>query len=381
MRGRLRTAAGSLRRRWRSASRRDDRSVHGRPELFAAAGRGAARFQVRAPGPSPLALPETGWWELYADPELTQLIAAANASNQTLRQAVARVDQARALARVAGSYLYPWISANPAFSRTRFWERATAPSPVSPSVPGARRSATGSSLPICPARSTSGAASAGAFESSRATAEAAADDEAVVVRAHGPGDVATLYYNIRSLDAQDLILSADRRGLSGTGPHPFGAAQEMDSSVRSPSIRRSQRCSRRRRPSSGTSSERGRTSNMLLPSCAGDPRHRSRSPYARWKRRRRPACRPVCRPTCSTGRPDVAEAEQNVVVANAQIGVATADFYPRFMLTGYAGFESARASDLFNWQSRIASLLPSISFPIFQGGRAEGQSRGHEGPV
>ncbi len=68
-------------------------------------------------------------------------------------------------------------------------------------------------------------------------------------------------------------------------------------------------------------------------------------------------------------RPDVAEAEQVVVAANAQIGVATADFYPRFTLTSSAGFESASVETLFSWQSRVASILPSISFPIFEGGR------------
>jgi outer membrane protein TolC len=62
----------------------------------------------------------TEWWQLYRDPELNQLIATATASNQTLQQAVARVDEARALARVAGSFLYPTISANPSFARTRF---------------------------------------------------------------------------------------------------------------------------------------------------------------------------------------------------------------------------------------------------------------------
>jgi NodT family efflux transporter outer membrane factor (OMF) lipoprotein len=68
-------------------------------------------------------------------------------------------------------------------------------------------------------------------------------------------------------------------------------------------------------------------------------------------------------------RPDVAEAEQVVVAANAQIGVATAEFYPRFMLLSSAGFESANVETLFSWQSRVASIAPSISFPIFQGGR------------
>src|SRR5262245_9621961 len=61
--------------------------------------------------PAPLIEPE--WWRLYNDSELDQLIASAHASNQTLRQAVASVDEARAIARVARGFLYPSISFNP----------------------------------------------------------------------------------------------------------------------------------------------------------------------------------------------------------------------------------------------------------------------------
>jgi multidrug efflux system outer membrane protein len=59
------------------------------------------------------------WWRLYHDAELDQLIATANQSNQSLRQAVARLDQARALARVAASYLLPTVTGNPSFARAR----------------------------------------------------------------------------------------------------------------------------------------------------------------------------------------------------------------------------------------------------------------------
>src|SRR5579859_4544771 len=59
------------------------------------------------------------WWELYKDRELDQLIATASDSNQNLRQAVARVDQARAVARVAASYLLPTVTADPSYTRTR----------------------------------------------------------------------------------------------------------------------------------------------------------------------------------------------------------------------------------------------------------------------
>src|SRR5256884_6979212 len=59
------------------------------------------------------------WWRLYGDPELDRLIATATASSQTLRQAVARVDQARALARVPASFLFPTVSTNPGFTHLR----------------------------------------------------------------------------------------------------------------------------------------------------------------------------------------------------------------------------------------------------------------------
>src|SRR3981081_3211615 len=59
------------------------------------------------------------WGRLYRDADLDTLIATANTSNQTLRQAVARVDEARALARVAASYRYPTISLSGAYARQR----------------------------------------------------------------------------------------------------------------------------------------------------------------------------------------------------------------------------------------------------------------------
>jgi multidrug efflux system outer membrane protein len=68
-------------------------------------------------------------------------------------------------------------------------------------------------------------------------------------------------------------------------------------------------------------------------------------------------------------RPDVAEAEQNVVAANAQVGVATAQLYPTFALTGAAGIESGAVESLLAWQSRVWSLAAGLTAPIFEGGR------------
>lgn len=68
-------------------------------------------------------------------------------------------------------------------------------------------------------------------------------------------------------------------------------------------------------------------------------------------------------------RPDVRAAEHMLVAANANIGAARAAFFPRISLTGSIGSGSAELSDLFGSGTRVWRFAPSISIPIFQGGR------------
>ena len=68
-------------------------------------------------------------------------------------------------------------------------------------------------------------------------------------------------------------------------------------------------------------------------------------------------------------RPDVATAERQLASANAKIGVARAAFFPVLTLTGSGGFLSGDVDSLFNWNSRTWSIGPSVSLPIFAGGR------------
>ena len=68
-------------------------------------------------------------------------------------------------------------------------------------------------------------------------------------------------------------------------------------------------------------------------------------------------------------RPDVAEAERQLASANARIGVAKAAFFPVLSLTGSGGYVSGDIDSLFNWNSRAWSIGPSLSLPIFAGGR------------
>ena len=68
-------------------------------------------------------------------------------------------------------------------------------------------------------------------------------------------------------------------------------------------------------------------------------------------------------------RPDVAEAEQNLIAASADVGVATANFYPVFTIAGSAGLQSFDLQHLLDWQSRFWELGPNVTIPIFEGGK------------
>lgn len=68
-------------------------------------------------------------------------------------------------------------------------------------------------------------------------------------------------------------------------------------------------------------------------------------------------------------RPDIREAEENLVAANAQIGVARAAYFPQVSLTGNAGYESPALVNLFSGPAGIWTLAGTITQPIFEGGR------------
>jgi multidrug efflux system outer membrane protein len=74
-------------------------------------------------------------------------------------------------------------------------------------------------------------------------------------------------------------------------------------------------------------------------------------------------------------RPDIRAAEQNLIAANARIGVARAAYFPQISLTGTAGFESSALTSLFSGPAGIWNLAGSLTQPIFQGGRLKSNVR------
>jgi multidrug efflux system outer membrane protein len=305
------------------------------------------------------------WWRLYGDPELARLVTTASASNQTIQQAVANVDQARALARVARSYLAPAVALDPAFTRTR------SPGNRASTLTGqpAGQSATVSDW-LVPVDLSYEVDVWGrvrrSLQSARAQAVASADD-AAAVRLAVQTDVAQYYYTLRSLDDQADILSQTvaayreqvrvlsvqfRTGLaSAIVLHQAEAQLETTMAQQRDVVR-----------------ARADQEHALAILCgqpapsfsiAVNPLRASSPPEV-------PAGLPAM---LLTRRPDVAAAEQRVVAANAQIGAAAAELYPHFSLSSAAGFESANLQNLVSWQSAVASIVAGVVQPLFQGGR------------
>jgi len=305
------------------------------------------------------------WWRLYSDAELERLITSAQVSNQTLRQAVARVDEARALARVAGSFLYPTVSLDPSYSRTRYSGNRASTITGNRVPRGVDASNWTIPLDLSYEVDVWGRVRR-SLEAARATAAATADDVGVVGLTIET-DVAQFYYTIRALDAQiqilkDNVTAYEEQVRLLSVQLRTGLVSGIVVSQAQAQLKATQA------QLSNTGRARADTEHALAILCGraapsftvvSNPQQEVSPPVV-------PAGLPA---QLLARRPDVAEAEKNVVAANAQVGVATAEFYPRFTLTASAGFQSLNADMLFTWQSRVAQILPSISIPIFQGGR------------
>ena len=214
-------------------------------------------------------------------------------------------------------------------------------------------------------------------ESARASLTASADDlesSKLAIQA----EVAIDYFTLRSLDAQDQLLEetavAYRRSLELTqNRRKGGIATDLDVSQAETQLATTQaqipavQLAARHLPS--------RPRRPLRP--AGPHLRGQRHPGALGRRQKAfdagPGI-PVAVPSeLLERRPDIAAAERLMAAANANVGLAYAAFFPVITLNGLAGFTSVDANTLFNWDSRVWSVGPSLTLPLFTGGRNRAQ--------
>jgi multidrug efflux system outer membrane protein len=311
------------------------------------------------------------WWKVYGDPVLDRLVAEALKSNANLMLAAARVEEARAIVSVTAADQQPQVSASAERRRTQFSQRA--PLPVPPGV-SSRASDTRVSLDVSyeidlwgKLRNATKAARADLLAT-----EAASETVRVTLTA----DVAQAYFSLRALDGQ---LAATRRAVAARSESLAMQKRRFDvgdiSEFEYRQLDAELAADRAQVPV--IEQQRAQQENALAVLLGRSPRaiyegsfDAGSDPEEQTVEIAVPAGIPS---DLLMRRPDLVQAEQSLISANARIAVARAAYFPSISLTGYLGSESVALSDLFTGPAGIGQAAIALGQPIYQGGRIEAQ--------
>ncbi|VBB44073.1 RND efflux system, outer membrane lipoprotein, NodT family [uncultured Desulfatiglans sp.] len=308
---------------------------------------------------------DTEWWKSFEDPVLTALIGEALTNNHTLKAAAANIEQAAAVLMQVRSPLFPQADYGAAAGRARTSGLGTGPlSSLIENPSDSFQVFAGASWEIDlwgRIRRLSEAARADLFASKEAY-------RGVILSLVSA--VAESYIQLRGLDEQ---LAIARRTLEAYGEsvklfelqHRHGQvsrliveqarSQYQTAAAAIPQIE------------SQIAQTENALSILLGRNPGGIDRGRSILEMAL------PAVPAGLPSELLERRPDLAQAEQNLIAANARIGAAKALYFPTISLTGAFGFESSELSDLFQGSSKTWSYSGSVTGPIFTAGAIKGQ--------
>jgi hydrophobe/amphiphile efflux-1 (HAE1) family protein/NodT family efflux transporter outer membrane factor (OMF) lipoprotein len=306
-------------------------------------------------------VPKGSWWQIYGDINLNALEGQAVLANQQLKASVARVDQARATARIARSQLLPNLSLDPGFLRERYSPN------VDPSFGNITANTFSVPLDLSYEVDLWGRVRR-RFQSAHADAQASlADFYNVLLTLQS--DVAQNYFALRSLDAEIATVKGtiDLRHEQVRLVHSRlegGIGSELDVAQAETELATTEA------EAAGLAHRRDELENAIAILVGENPSSFKLATVDDPNWNPHPPEIPAGLPSdLLERRPDVAQAERQLASANAKIGVAKAAFFPVLTLTGSAGYLSGDLSSLFSWDSRTWSIGPSLSLPIFTGGR------------
>jgi len=310
-----------------------------------------------------------GWWNAFQDPVLSSLVDRAVQSNKDLKIAQARVREARALRTVVAADEYPAINASGSYTRTRYSENATTSASTSSMWQDLFQLGLDADWEVDLFGGTRRSVEA-------ATADLEASEESLRdVLVSLLAEVAVNYMELRGNQrriaiAQDNI-EAQRQTVELTrAKFLAGLSSELEIAQAEALLSTTES----RVPQFESASKRAvHRLGVLL----------GVEPGALLQELSDPLALPVAPPEIPVGlpsellrrRPDVRRAERQLAAATARVGVATADLFPRFFLTGNAGWQSLNASDLVSPQSRAFRFGPSIQWPVFDAGRIRANIR------
>jgi multidrug efflux system outer membrane protein len=299
------------------------------------------------------------WWDLFGDTQLQTLVAGSVSANKNLRLAEARVREARAQWRAAGAASWPAVGASGSYARASQSENVSS-SKGEPDLFQAGFDA-GWEIDLFGGVRR-------AVESAKAQVEASEENRRDVLVTL-VAEVATNYLALRGSQRRLAIALQNIRTQKDTvdltrGRFEAGLGNKL-AVVQSESLLAS--------------------TEAKVPGIEASVRqaiHRlgvllGLEPEALLGELLPPSDIPPAPPEVPVGlpsdllrrRPDIRRAERQLAAATANIGVATADLFPRFSLNGLLGLQSTAASDLFTSQSRFWNFGPTVRWPVFDAGK------------
>jgi len=314
------------------------------------------------------------WWQIYNDPDLNDLEDKLNIDNQNIKEYFQNFMEARTLVAQARTQLFPTLSTSPGFSRSRSSANLGRNAVATTGSTGAAAS-TGSqnsvfSLPLdaswepdlfgrirnqIRAAQYSAQVSAADLENERLTEQAS---------------LATYFFEIRGQDSLIQLyndtVAADQNALDLTQKlYDTGIDNEI-SVVEAQNTLQNAKAS-----ATNLTVARAQYENAIAVLIGANP---STFTIPAKPLNATPPPVPLGMPSqLLERRPDIAAAERQMASSNAQIGVATAAFFPTLDLSASGGIESSAISTLFNWPSRFWSVGATLPETIFDAGlrRAE----------
>jgi NodT family efflux transporter outer membrane factor (OMF) lipoprotein len=323
----------------------------------------------RAPDPLPPgqadSFADLKWFEVFKDEQLQVLIRHALERNYDLRDAVARVEGARAALGITRSNQFPQFGAGGAVEINRLSRDGSTPLPPQ-FLPNQNRNFGTAALQLLSFEVDIWGKLRRATEAARANLLSTEETRKAVVTTL-VSDVATAYLTLRELDYELEIstrtLKTREESLELTkSRETFGVSTELDlrqaeqlvytAAETIPNIQR----------------QIEQTENQISLLLGESPNTVLRG-RALTEQQLPPEIPPGLPSALLERRPDIRAAEQDLIAANAQIGVARAAYFPTLSLSGSLGGASTQLSSLFSGPASLWNLTPQVTQPIFTAGR------------
>ncbi len=335
----------------------------------------ATPAQFRAPQPlstqEAFSLADLKWFELFRDDQLQALIRKALVQNYDLRDAATRVEAARANLGITRSDQFPQFAASGGAEINRFSRDGATPLPPA-FLPVQNRSFGEASLGLLSFEIDLWGKLRRATEAARANLLSAEENRQAVITTL-VSDVATSYLTLRELDYEleisnrtlqtrqeslDLTKSRQKGGV-GTLLDLRQAEQLVDTAAETIPVIQQE------------IEQMENQIHLLLGEPPG-PIPRGQSLTAQEL--------PPDVPAGLTSellerRPDIRAAEQDLIAANAEIGVARAQYFPQLTLSGFLGGQSTQLASLFTGAHTAFNLAPQLAQPVFTAGRLKSNVR------